>query len=389
MLNKVVLIGVNNYNGLGLVRSFGENGIKPYGIMYGRDKDNRYVEKSKHWEQVWHVNDAEDAVEALIDKFSHEEEKPIVISYTDKVMQLLDERYDELSDSFILPNINGKSNGINQFANKKEQSLLLEKCGYETICTKVLDLGKTEDISENLFPIILKPVQGGEGEKLDIKICNDKETFDSAINLFRGKQYKRVLLQQYIKDRSEYVILGAVDGSSNFISFSILKNIRQYPKNFGVGCFSQYVTKKNDPEVYEFSEGLLKQVVKLGYSGPIDIEVFKDNSGNLYVNEFNWRVSGRNFIALDTKVFSVVWWAKLKRGEKIPNENLINTKEGFTMKETEDIKNVLSKNLKLSIWLKDYKKSTGLAIKNKNDKKPSKVIYKHLLKKLFKRGGGK
>lgn len=32
-MNKVILIGGSHHNGLGLVRSFGVNGIRPYGII--------------------------------------------------------------------------------------------------------------------------------------------------------------------------------------------------------------------------------------------------------------------------------------------------------------------------------------------------------------------
>lgn len=31
--NKVILIGSNHHNGLGLVRSFGIHGIRPYGVL--------------------------------------------------------------------------------------------------------------------------------------------------------------------------------------------------------------------------------------------------------------------------------------------------------------------------------------------------------------------
>ena len=51
-MNKVILIGGDHHNGLGLARSFGINGIKPYGIIVtGRNKHS-FISKSKYWENM-------------------------------------------------------------------------------------------------------------------------------------------------------------------------------------------------------------------------------------------------------------------------------------------------------------------------------------------------
>lgn len=390
MKNKVVLIGANNYNGLGLVRTFGMNGIRPYGIIVGREwrQDKGFVSKSKFWQKTWFVDNAEDSIDCLLENFSCEEEKPIVIAYVDKVAQLLDSRLDEFSKKFILPSINNKQNSINSFSSKLEQVYLLKQLGFNMMETEVIILPQ-EDLKNETYPIILKPVQGGEGDKHDISICYDDIELAKKLDELTKKGYKRILKQPYLRTREEYVVLGALDKKYNFCSYSILHNLRQYPKSFGVGCFSEYVNEEKDEKIFHYTQQLLQKIMDFGYSGSIDIELFKDENDRIYVNEINWRVSGRNFIALDTKVFSTLWWAMLQCGEELDFSRLklINNSNGYTMKEFEDIKNVIFKQIRFRDWRKDYKKSTGFSVKSKQDRKPGRHLFWQLIKRfLFKTG---
>lgn len=81
--NKVILIGGNHHNGLGLARSFGVNGIKPYGIIVGEGAEHGFVRKSKYWAKTWVIKSDDEIVEFLLNAFQNEKEKPVVIPYSD------------------------------------------------------------------------------------------------------------------------------------------------------------------------------------------------------------------------------------------------------------------------------------------------------------------
>ena len=382
MKNKVVLIGVNNYNGLGLVRGFGENAIKPYGIIVGVEGKlgGGFIHKSKYWKNVWLVDHAEDSVECLLKNFSNEEEKPIVISYVDKVTQLLDARYNELSKLFILPSINQQEDAINVLANKFEQVQFAKMLGINMLETKIIELATVSQNNDNHYPVILKPVQGGEGDKYDISICYTEDEYNGAIQALKVKGYKRILQQPYLQDRQEYVVFGALDKKYDFCSYTVIHNLRQYPSAFGIGCFSEYITESNDKAVFNFAKLLMQKIMDYGYSGSIDIELFKDCNNEIYINEINWRVGGRNFVSLDTKIYSTIWWAQLQGGMDIDcfRQHTVNNVEGFSMKETEDVKNVLYHQIKFKDWIKDYRRTTNFAVKNKKDKKPKLFLSSYI-----------
>ncbi len=384
--NKVILIGSNNYNGLGLVRSFGRHNIKTYGIIVGRDAKGDYLTRSKYWEKFWHVDDAEDAIPCLLREFRDEGEKPVVISYIDKVTQLLDLSYETLSEKFILPSFNQKSGEIEKLASKKAQEIFAGSIGYEMLKTQIISLTpEIAKIDDSDFPVIMKPASGGEGDKHDITICNQQDEYTDALNTFREKGYERILMQPYLTSRTEYVLLGAICPEAHFSSFTILRNIRQWPTSFGIGCFSEYVTEENDPEVFYFAEKLFSTLMDLGYDSPIDIELFKDDRGHIYINEFNWRVSGRNFTAIDTGVYSVVWWYLVKTEQDIGSKPLVNTKSGYTMKETEDIKNAIFKKIGFKQWFHDYRKTHSFGVFDKRDIKPMVFQYWKLVKSFILR----
>ena len=77
-MNKVILIGGSHHNGLGLVRSFGVNGIRPYGIIVCPLGGDSYLTHSRYWEKTYCVASDEAAVDLLYKKFSGEKEKPVV-----------------------------------------------------------------------------------------------------------------------------------------------------------------------------------------------------------------------------------------------------------------------------------------------------------------------
>lgn len=48
----VIIIGGNHHNPLGVVRSFGVNGIRPYGIIVTGQNKSSFVTKSRYWKKL-------------------------------------------------------------------------------------------------------------------------------------------------------------------------------------------------------------------------------------------------------------------------------------------------------------------------------------------------
>lgn len=381
--HKVILIGGDHHNGLGLVRTFGVHGVYPYGVIVGANRRNSFVYKSKYWTKVWFCQDEEEALNKIKKEFKSEKNKPVLIPWSDGAEAAIDSRLDELSQQFIVPSINGEQGAIVRLMDKQNQANFCQKYGIDMLESQILYLGGAEESEKQIripYPLILKPVTSVEGQKLDIRICYLREDFISAWVELKKKGYRRVLVQRYLEDRVEYVVEGAV--TRTLRTASVVSNIRRWPTDMGCGSFSKFET---DPHVLDFAEMLLATLQKMGYEGATDIDFFGDNEGHFYLSEINWRSGGRNFMSLCTGVHSVWQYYCSAIGDPVCGERM-NHREGYTMNEATDLRHVVFGSLTFKEWWSDRRRTDGFAIWWGKDMRPVIKEYRILFGKLIKRG---
>ena len=105
MNNKVIIIGNDHSNTLGVIRAFGENRINP-NIYIISDSKNISVAKSKYVKDVKVFRNEENAIEDLIKNYNDEKEKSFLIPTSDKAAAIIDSEYDKISKSFFTQSIN-------------------------------------------------------------------------------------------------------------------------------------------------------------------------------------------------------------------------------------------------------------------------------------------
>ena len=126
MKNKVIIIGNDHVNTLGVIRIFGENNIKPYLIVVSATKRVAIV-KSKYVEKYWICKNEHDAILTLCSHFLNEKDKPVVIPTSDSIALLLDKNYERLNNKFIIQSINNTGGMIEQYMEKYKQFELAKK----------------------------------------------------------------------------------------------------------------------------------------------------------------------------------------------------------------------------------------------------------------------
>ncbi len=381
---KMIIIGSsNNYNELGLVRSFGVNGIKPYGIIVCSKKMWRrdWLHRSRYWKHCYRVDSGEEAIRLLIKNFGEESVKPSVTTPVDYIVQMIDKRYDALSKKFVIQSIQGKANEIVHFSDKLNQFELTKKLGFNVLPTKIININNYEQDKELSFeyPVLLKPAACGEGSKDDIVICNDQNELLREVKRLKEKKYVRILCQKYLSNRTEIIAYGALSKKYNLCSYTVLKNIRQWPESYGVGSYGELVL---DEHIIKFVDQFYKAIMNFGYDGPIDTDIFVDNNtGSIYVSEYNWRPGGRNYTSLGTKVYSIVLWFLLHDSKDIRKYKIINDTTGYTMNEATDFNHVINGDISLKKWKQEFFKSIAHALIIKNDIPPVFIVVISLIKK--------
>ena len=381
--NKVILIGGNHHNGLGLARSFGVNGIKPYGVIVGEGAEHGFVRKSKYWAKTWVIKSDDEIVEFLLNAFQNEKEKPVVIPYSDGAAEKIDLNLDRLKEHFLLPSIGGQQGKIAELMDKQKQVGFARTYGIPMAKSCVVDLSDIRLPEDMIYPCIVKPVVSAEGEKSDIRKCDTETQTVVYLQELRQKGYHRFLVQEYLNYDTEYLMVGSISGQNQCWVNS--KKIRVWPVVGGSSSCLQVTNQKN---VSDFFESVRYAFQQITYDGFYDVEVLQVN-GKLYLNEVNWRNSGTIYSVLGSKVYYPVNWYYWKTKNQSP-ENFIQScldETVYTIDESLDLRHVACGNITLKQWLRDKKKSKAFALWYTPDMRPAIAQYLHLLKELIKRHG--
>lgn len=383
--NKVILIGGNHHNGLGLARSFGVNGIKPYGVIVGEGAEHGFVRKSKYWAKTWAIKSDDEIVEFLLNAFQNEKEKPVVIPYSDGAAEEIDLNLDRLKEHFLLPSIGEQQGKIAELMDKQKQVEFAQTYGIPMAKSCVVDLNDIRLPEDMIYPCIVKPVVSAEGEKSDIRKCDTETQTVAYLQELREKGYHRFLVQEYLIYDTEYLMVGSISGQNQCWFNS--KKIRVWPVVGGSSSCLQVTSENN---VQEFFDEVRNAFGQVGYDGIFDVEALRVGE-KIYLNEINWRNSGTIYSVFGSKVYYPVNWYYWKTENQSP-ENFIRTcldDTVYTMDESLDLRHVACGNITLRQWLNDKKKARAFAIWDATDLKPTMVQYFHLLKELIKRHGVK
>lgn len=374
--NKVIIIGGDHHNGLGLARIFGLNGKKIFAVVI-TDQQKSWMVKSKFIEGFAFFKTEKEGLDFIKEKFSNEKAKPFIIPYSDGAALELDSRLNEFKDKFHIPSINGKQGKIVSLMDKLAQYEWTQE--REIKMAKSASVSLESDYSQTLsnfkFPVILKPEISAKGDKMDIAICQNLKEAQDACSELKEKGYNSIFIQEYLKVDFEIVLVGFVDKDK--VLFIANRVLRQWPNLSGSNSFSHIIIDEN---ILAKCKALLSTIANYGYNGLIDVECFWVNE-ELYLNEINWRNSGGDFRAVNNGFFYAYWFyhSVCSANYEIPSWKVpLNS---YSMVEDADFYHFIkTKDISLKQWIKDVRKTRNFAIIRKDDVKP--FLYKNVFSRL-------
>ena len=167
-MNKIVIIGGDHHNTLGVLRSLGERGLQSDLILL-TSATMTFVDASKYRSRLWKINNDDEILETLLIHYKGEVEKPVIICCSDSSSGVIDDNLDKLKPYFYLPG-SGNQGKISELMSKKEMANLAEKVGIRTPRTIYLT-SHDQDLSQIELPCIIKPIISRKGNKSEIAIC--------------------------------------------------------------------------------------------------------------------------------------------------------------------------------------------------------------------------
>lgn len=340
---EYIVFACEHYNPLGLVRSLGENGIRPIGIIIKGDP--KITSKSKFFKKVHEVDTIEQGYEVIISTYKGNKNKNFLFSSDDKIETFLDSHYDDLKDYFYFFNA-GQANRVAYYMNKDNINTLAKKNGLSVLPTHVVNKG---EIPEDLeYPIITKVLASTMGAwKNDVYICHNKE---ELVEAYEKIESPMLLLQKYIKKKNEYCMEGFSINHGKEMAITIVSNYNYLLED----QYSPFMTCKNfdRPDIAEGLKGMIKDI---GFEGIFEIEFLIDENDNLYFLEINFRNSTWSYASTRAGMPLPVLWSKYMISNKIDMNCIKKIPKGFTaMVEPQDFKvRVSTKKVSKITWLRD------------------------------------
>lgn len=377
--HRIILIGGDHYNGLSLVRIFGRQGIRPCGIIIGKEADRGFLRTSRYWKKVYTTRSNDEIMDILRRNFCGSKKKPVLLPYSDAAAAVLDQNYEELQKSFILPGLGGRQGEIYRMMDKGRQVQFAKECGFPMAQSYELALPAEELPEDLLYPCIVKPIVSCEGSKKDIRKLGDAASLKSYLQELSARGYSRILVQEYLQIDAEYDIEGFLHGDST--TYFVSEKVRTWPEVGGPTCYAFSV--RNEALNAEMDK-ILHRLRELNFSGLFDIEIFRVG-GRFVFNEFNWRNSAVCFAAAASGVLYPYYWYCAVTGT--PYEIHEPDQYGvYSMNERLDLHYVLRGKISPAAWYAQYKACGAYAYRDREDPKPARAKTMLLFTRRFHRG---
>ncbi|HLX12281.1 MAG TPA: hypothetical protein VKS81_05665 [Bacteroidota bacterium] len=277
----VVILKMEHYGSLGIVRSLGRLGIPVYGVDRDRSAPG-FKSRFCAGSFLWDIDDApaEQTIEYLLE-IGNKLGKSILVPTSDEMAILAGDFSELLKEYFIFPQ--NSSHLIRQVANKKEMYLLAKN--YHTPVPWSEFPRSRNDLLLLLqhlqFPLMLKGIDGALLEKRTGKkmlIVRDEHELLTSYDRMEDPHNPNLMLQEYIpgNDDATWMFNGYFNHESECLVEFTGKKIRQNPIHTGMTSLG--ISVKND-EVARTATAFLK---KIGYRGIVDIDYQFDPRDNVY-----------------------------------------------------------------------------------------------------------
>ena len=367
-MEKVIILGNDHTNTLGLTQTLGREGYYVIACVWGEKRD--LVKSSKYCRKLYPAHSPQDCIEELL-ALPQEKDKTPIIAGCDDAALILERNKDKLADRYLFEFTKGDFS-IEQLLEKDLQVRLATEAGFNV---------PRSWLTENLavipkdieYPCLIKPLVSSKGAKSDIRICRDEAAFRQ--NLGSLKHTTKVIIQQYIERDYEISILGCGLRKDGVVVPCVENKLTLYPKYTGLECLADMQPLK-DKKIIACIQNLIK---KTGYVGVFSVEMMHcKTDGKFYFTEINLRNDGANSFVCKYGVNLPLMHIHDLKG-RLTQDGLTTkeTKPGYYIWDFHHFMSLLHRDISLSAWIREIKQSHGFLTYFPEDPKPFYKQYKN------------
>lgn len=365
MENRVIVIGGDHHNTLGVIRGLGERNVNS-DLIYVTASKHSFVNYSKYVRKSIRITEEEELVTILLSHFKDEKRRQVVICCSDKSSSVIDENRDKLSLYFILPGA-VEQGRITELMSKKKMAELALSVGFDIPHTTYVTCPETEQ-SQIQLPCIIKPLESRKGSKSEIAICR---TFEELAAYSKIHDIRNDQIQDYIDKDFEYQLIGCSTNTEVIIP-GVSKILR--PCKGSNTSFLHYTPlEENFCDIEKCKEF----VRRTGYYGLFSLEFLRDKKGNDYFMEINFRNDG-NAICVTAGGMSLPYiWYLNSIGADYSQERNKRIDPVYVMPDMAELKLLLTRQISFKDYISDFRKTNRFMEYDKNDPKPFWKLVKY------------
>lgn len=368
-MNKVVVIGGDHHNTLGVLRGLGERGVKSDLILVAHSKVT-FVNYSKYIAKSIKITSDDNLVDLMLSSYMGENEKPVVICCSDSSSGVIDDNRDKLEPFFLLPGANEQGR-ISSLMSKKRMAELAVEVGLNIPQTSYVKNPNCE-LSRIKLPCIIKPLESRKGSKKEIAIC---KTQDDLYRYAASHDVRNDQIQDFIDKDFEYQLIGCSTKSEVIIP-GVSKILR--PCKGSNTSFLHYTPLKDD---FCEIEKCKEFVRRTGYHGLFSLEFLRDKNGKDYFMEINFRNDGNAICVTAAGVSLPYIWYQDCIGQDYSEEAMNPISPVYVMPDMAELKLLVTRQISLKEYLSDFRKTNRFMEYDRYDKKP---FWNLIKKEIFR-----
>lgn len=374
--HRFIILCQDHYNPLAIVRSLGEEGIRPIVILC--DKHPYKIIHSKYIGELHIFDTIKQGLDYIISNYSDEEYKAFIYDGSDDIGKLIDDNYEILKNNFYFFNAEGN---LSKYQDKYAITKLAKEFGLNIPKEEILQVGT---LPKSLrYPVFTKAITSGNGGtwKDQSFICkNEKELLDAYSNI----KVDTILVQEFIDKKNELCIDGiSINGGNEIFMPYSCGYYRFIPGAYG--NYMKFIPFLDE----ELTKKIHKLIQYTKYSGIFCIEFMIDKEDNLHFLEINFRHSGWGYAFTYGGFNLPVRWAISTLNKKLYLDGFKYLDQFDAMEEVQDLRDCITYHkIPLLKWYKDFRKSGCHLQYNPNDNAPFWSEVKTTISRILKRKFG-
>lgn len=360
-MNKVIILGNDHTNTLGLVQSFGVKNIYVIAAMWG--VKSGIVACSKYVNEIISASTTEECIQKIALKFNEDGNRYVVIPACDYAAVCLEQYRPQLADNIQYQHTRGDYS-IRSMEDKDLQVRIASESGFYT--PQSWEIISPSDIpTDIIYPCLIKSLASFAGSKNDLLVCYNNSELQKNLEIVLART-PRVLVQHYINKSTEYTAIGcSLKDGRVYVPFFI-KKLAIYPKNVGLESVVEIIDLPK-----ELYNSITTYMQRIKYVGVFSVEfMHSKDDDKIYFTEANIRNDGDNGFVTKSgcNVPYVHYTDIIGTVDELEMKKACN--KGVYIWDMHHFLSLLHGETDIFTWLHDLIKSNGYLTIIKNDRMP-------------------